>query len=99
MADLTDPREVKRLAAEVSPTVIIHLAALIIPAIYRHPKLGRRVNVDATVALLRAAESNTHPHRRPRLDQRSVWRSQSASAPRAGARGFPAENVGPLRRA
>ena len=40
--------------AEVSPTAIVHLAALIIPAIYRHRELGRRVNVDATVALLRA---------------------------------------------
>jgi D-erythronate 2-dehydrogenase len=59
-ADLTDQREVDRLVAEVSPTVIIHLAALIIPAIYRHPELGRRVNVDATVALLRAAESCPH---------------------------------------
>ena len=57
-ADLTDLGEVERLVADVSPTVIVHLAALIIPAIYRHRELGRRVNVDATVALLRAAESN-----------------------------------------
>jgi nucleoside-diphosphate-sugar epimerase len=62
-ADLTDPGQVDRLVAEVSPTVIIHLAALIIPAIYRHRELGRRVNVDATVALLRAAESSPHPPR------------------------------------
>jgi D-erythronate 2-dehydrogenase len=59
-ADLTDPGEIDRLVAETSPTVIIHLAALIPPAIYRRPALARRVNVDATVALLRAAQSCTH---------------------------------------
>src|SRR6201996_8268588 len=67
-ADLTDPGDWQRLLVEVSPTVIVHLAALIIPAIYRQPELGRRVNVDATVALLRAAESNT---RSPRFVQAS----------------------------
>src|SRR5277367_777898 len=46
-ADLTDQREVDRLVAEVSPTAIVHLAAVILPAAYRHPALGRRVNVDA----------------------------------------------------
>ena len=51
-ADLTDQREVDRLVAEVSPTVIVHLAAVILPAAYRHPEIGRRVNVDATAALL-----------------------------------------------
>jgi len=59
-ADLTDAGEVERLVAETSPTVIIHLAAVIPPVIYRQPELARRVNVDATVALLRAAQSCTH---------------------------------------
>src|ERR1700730_17982904 len=62
-ADLTDQREVDRLVAEVSPPAIVPLAAVIPPAVYRHPGLGRRVNVDATVALLRAAESSTQPPR------------------------------------
>ena len=57
-ADLTDPRDVDRLLAEVSPTVIIHLAAVILPAAFRHPQLARRVNVEATAALLRAAEAS-----------------------------------------
>jgi D-erythronate 2-dehydrogenase len=72
-ADLTDQREVDRLVGEASPTVIIHLAALIIPAIYRHPELGRLVNVDATVALLRAAESNTHPPRFVQASSNAVY--------------------------
>jgi nucleoside-diphosphate-sugar epimerase len=62
-ADLTDPGEVDRLVAEASPTVIIHLAAVIPPVIYRQPELARRVNVDATVALLRAARTCTHAPR------------------------------------
>lgn len=62
-ADLTDRAEVDRLVAEVEPAVIIHLAAVIPPAIYRHPELARRVNVDATASLLRAAESRPRPAR------------------------------------
>jgi D-erythronate 2-dehydrogenase len=62
-ADLTDPGEVDRLIAETSPSVIIHLAAVIPPVIYRQPELARRVNVDATVALLNAARSCARPPR------------------------------------
>ncbi|MGA9493521.1 MAG: NAD(P)-dependent oxidoreductase [Mycobacterium sp.] len=62
-ADLTDQGEVDRLVAEVSPTAIVHLAAAIPPPVYRNPGLGRRVNVDATAALLRAAQSNPRPPR------------------------------------
>jgi nucleoside-diphosphate-sugar epimerase len=62
-ADLTDPGEVDRLVTETAPTVIVHLAAVLPPSIYRHAELARRVNVDATVALLRAAESSPHPVR------------------------------------
>ena len=62
-ADLTDQAEVDRLVADVAPTVIVHLAAVIPPVVYRHPALGRRVNVDATVKLLRAAESRERPPR------------------------------------
>jgi nucleoside-diphosphate-sugar epimerase len=59
-ADLTDPGEVDRLVAETAPTVIIHLAAVIPPVIYRQHQLARHVNVDATLALLRAAQSCPH---------------------------------------
>ena len=87
-ADLTDPREVDRLLAETAPTVIIHLAAVIPPAIYRQPDLARRVNVDATVALLRAAEVMPAPAAfHPGVEQCRAWRTQPAPAPRAAARG------------
>ena len=62
-ADLTDPGEVDRLVAATSPSVIIHLAAVIPPLIYRRAELGRRVNVDATLTLLRVAQSSPHPVR------------------------------------
>jgi nucleoside-diphosphate-sugar epimerase len=62
-ADLTDTGEVDRLVAEVSPTAIVHLAAAIPPAVYRNRALGRSVNVDATAALLHAAQSSPQPPR------------------------------------
>src|ERR1700756_2399946 len=62
-ADLTDADGVERLIAETSPTVIIHLAAVIPPVIYRHPDLARRVNVEATEELLRVVRARPHPAR------------------------------------
>lgn len=62
--DLTDRADVERAVADVSPDVIVHLAALIPPQIYRDPARGRRINVDATEALVRAAEAQP---RRPRF--------------------------------
>lgn len=55
-ADLTDSAQVQRLVADIGPDVIVHLAAVIAPAIYPIPKVARRVNVDATATLVRVAE-------------------------------------------
>ncbi|HXS84811.1 MAG TPA: NAD(P)-dependent oxidoreductase [Mycobacterium sp.] len=55
-ADLTDFAQVRRLLSEVAPDAIIHLAAVIAPAIYPIPKVARRVNVDATENLVRIVE-------------------------------------------
>jgi nucleoside-diphosphate-sugar epimerase len=62
-ADLTDTEQVQRLVADVAPEAIIHLAAIIAPAIYRVPKVARRVNVDATATLVRIAEAQPNPPR------------------------------------
>lgn len=62
-ADLTDPEQVQRLVADIAPAAIIHLAAIIAPAIYRIPKVARRVNVDATATLIRVAEAQPNPPR------------------------------------
>jgi nucleoside-diphosphate-sugar epimerase len=61
--DLTDPEQVECVVAETAPDVIAHLAAFIPPQIYRDPAMGRKVNVDATAALVRAAESQARPPR------------------------------------
>jgi len=61
--DLSDPAQVERLVSEVSPTVIVHLAAVIPPQVYRDAALARRVNVGATAALVRAAEAQPRPPR------------------------------------
>lgn len=55
-ADLTDPAAVDGLLAAVAPTAVIHLAAIIPPLCFARRGLARRVNVDATAHLLRAAE-------------------------------------------
>jgi UDP-glucose 4-epimerase len=62
-ADLTDPEQVQRLVADTEPAAIIHLAAIIAPAIYRIPIVARRVNVDATATLVRVAEAQPTPPR------------------------------------
>jgi nucleoside-diphosphate-sugar epimerase len=61
--DLTDADQVQRLVSDVAPSAIIHLAAIISPAIYRVPKAARRVNVDATATLVRVAEAQPNPPR------------------------------------
>jgi nucleoside-diphosphate-sugar epimerase len=67
-ADLTDTAQVQSLLAEVAPAAIIHLAAVIPPPIYRNAKVARKVNVDATATLVRAAEALAE---RPRFVQAS----------------------------
>ncbi len=72
-ADLTDPGQSDRLLAETSPTAIVHLAAVIPPLIYRRRALGRRVNVDATLTLLHAAQSRAHPPRFVQASSNAVY--------------------------
>jgi D-erythronate 2-dehydrogenase len=76
-ADLTDAGEVEHLIATTSPTVIIHLAAVIPPVIYRQPELARRVNVDATVTLLNAARSCARPPRFVQASSNAVHGSRN----------------------
>jgi D-erythronate 2-dehydrogenase len=62
-ADLTDSEQLRSLVSGVSPAAIVHLAAVIPPAIYRSAELARKVNVEATDELIRAAESLAKPPR------------------------------------
>jgi nucleoside-diphosphate-sugar epimerase len=77
-ADLTDPNAVDALLHAVSPTAIIHLAAIIPPACYARPTLARRVNVDATGFLVRAAKALPAP---PRFVQASSIAAYGARNP------------------
>jgi nucleoside-diphosphate-sugar epimerase len=61
--DLTDHEAVGGLIGHVQPSAIIHLAALIPPFCYANRTLARRVNVDATAALLRSAAAQPQPPR------------------------------------
>jgi nucleoside-diphosphate-sugar epimerase len=77
-ADLTNPDAVSELLAAVSPTAIIHLAAIIPPVCYARPQLARRVNVDATKHLLDAAAALPQP---PRFVQASSVAAYGARNP------------------
>ncbi|HEX3548135.1 MAG TPA: NAD(P)-dependent oxidoreductase [Mycobacterium sp.] len=72
-ADLTDPEQVRRLVSDIAPEAIIHLAAVIPPAIYRNPKLARRVNVDATQTLVRVAAAQPNPPRWVQASSNAVF--------------------------
>src|SRR3984957_9483929 len=76
--DLTDPEAVAELLREVSPSAIIHLAAIIPPVCYARPALARRVNVEATGYLVDAAAALPAP---PRFVQASSVAAYGARNP------------------
>lgn len=59
--DLTDAGAVAAGVARHRPTAIVHLAAIVSPPSYRDPRLARKVNVEGTRNLLRAAQSRSDP--------------------------------------
>ncbi|MCV7423797.1 NAD(P)-dependent oxidoreductase [Mycobacterium yunnanensis] len=75
--DLTDAEQTARVVAEVTPTVIVHLAAIIPPAIYKNRALARRVNVDATANLVRIAEAQPTPPRWVQASSNAVFGSRN----------------------
>ncbi|MDH6197702.1 nucleoside-diphosphate-sugar epimerase [Mycobacterium frederiksbergense] len=76
-ADLTDPAAVDGLVAAVAPAAIIHLAAIIPPFCYMRRGLARKVNVDATASLLRAAQAQTTPPRFVQASSVAVYGSRN----------------------
>jgi nucleoside-diphosphate-sugar epimerase len=75
--DLTNATEVEKLLSDVAPAAIVHLAAVIAPPIYRNAKVGRKVNVDATAALVRAAEAQPDPPRFVLASSAAVYGSRN----------------------
>ena len=76
-ADLTNAAEVDRLLSEVAPAAIVHLAAQLAPLMYRNAALGRKVNVDATATLVRAAEALPDPPRFVLASSAAVYGSRN----------------------
>lgn len=75
--DLTDPVAVDQLISDVAPGAIIHLAAMIPPPIYRNAKAARKVNVEATASLVRAAEALPVPPRFVQASSNAVYGSRN----------------------
>ncbi len=72
-ADLTDADQTAGLVAQVAPEVIIHLAAVIPPGIYKNRALARRVNVDATATLVGIAQAQPSPPRFVQASSNAVF--------------------------
>ena len=75
--DLTDAEQTAELVADVAPEVIIHLAAIIPPGIYKNRSLARKVNVDATATLVKIAEAQPEPPRFVQASSNAVFGSRN----------------------
>jgi len=64
-ADITDTDTVVKLALELKPNIIVHLAGLQIPTCRANPVLGAKVNVIGTLNMFEAARllKEKHNHR------------------------------------
>jgi nucleoside-diphosphate-sugar epimerase len=60
-ADLLDANAIYELVAEHRPGAIVHLAAMMSPPSYRNPRLARKVNVEGTTNLVKAAKALSEP--------------------------------------
>jgi len=75
--DLTEADQVSALIADVTPSAIVHLAAYIPPLCYADRARARAVNVDATAALVRAAQAMTKPPRFVHASSMAVYGSRN----------------------
>jgi len=76
-ADLTEPAAVDELIADVAPSAVIHLAAIIPPLIYTRRGLAEKVNVGATASLLAAAAKQPNPPRFVQASSIAVYGSRN----------------------
>jgi nucleoside-diphosphate-sugar epimerase len=76
-ADLTEPAAVDALIADVAPSAVVHLAAIIPPFIYVRRELAEKVNVGATASLLAAAAGQPTPPRFVQASSIAVYGSRN----------------------
>jgi nucleoside-diphosphate-sugar epimerase len=79
-ADLTESAAVDALIADVAPSAVIHLAAIIPPLIYVRRELAEKVNVGATASLLAAAAKRPSPPRFVQASSIAVYGSRNPHA-------------------
>jgi nucleoside-diphosphate-sugar epimerase len=75
--DLTDPAQVRSAVAETTPDVIVHLAAVIPPLVYRDAAFARKLNVGATASLVRAAMDQPRPPRFLHASSTAIYGSRN----------------------
>ncbi|RUP03411.1 MAG: NAD(P)-dependent oxidoreductase [Mycobacterium sp.] len=75
--DLIDSAQVSSLVAESTPDVIVHLAAVIPPLVYRDAGFARRLNVGATASLVRAAQDQPNPPRFLHASSTAIYGSRN----------------------
>jgi len=75
--DLVKPEQVNALVADVAPSAIVHLAAYLPPMCYADRARARAVNVDATAALVRAAQAMPSPPRFVHASSMAVYGSRN----------------------
>ncbi|KQH75381.1 oxidoreductase [Mycobacterium gordonae] len=75
--DLTDPAQVRSVVSEVSPDVIVHLAAVIPPLVYRDAAFARTLNVGATASLVHAASDQPNSPRFLHASSTAIYGSRN----------------------
>jgi nucleoside-diphosphate-sugar epimerase len=81
--DLTEESAVGSVLAAVSPSAVLHLAAVIPPATYAVPEPARAVNVGVTGRLVRAVEALADPCRFVLASSVAVYGSRNPHTMRA----------------
>ncbi|HKV20086.1 MAG TPA: NAD(P)-dependent oxidoreductase [Mycobacterium sp.] len=75
--DLAQPDQVSAVVADVAPSAIVHLAAYLPPLCYANRERARAVNVEATAALVRAAQAMPNRPRFVHASSMAVYGSRN----------------------
>ncbi len=76
-ADLLDADAITKLVGEHRPGAIVHLAAMMSPPSYRNPRLARKINVEGTTNLVKAAKALPEPPLMLKASSAAVYGSRN----------------------